>query len=304
MTAIPVVYSVSPTVPNTVTASAELFAEQLEAIPYPIGMSEAAGGVNWPPAGFTGVTAMTTAQTNTASLLPQSYNLEWVQGDTAEFSFLFTDVFWVVSDPTVDTPIYANPARTVANKVLTSNVATLTTSAAHGYSVGFSITVSGVGSPFDGTFTITAIPSTTTFSYAVTNASVVTSAATGSVVVSNMPVWTATEWAAQVRNPYIYSTYAADYWVPAYGFQYKWWRANSGVASFDATADIIEMPVATPGDPISWATRVTLNLPATSSAAILPGSWYRWDIQSRTIDNVVRTHLRGKARIITEWTVA
>ena len=64
----------------------------------------------------------------------------------------------------------------VNNKALTSNVATLTTSDAHGFAVGDVVGVSGVDSTFDGEFTVVAIPTTTTFTYAKT-ASNVTSAA-------------------------------------------------------------------------------------------------------------------------------
>ena len=69
-------------------------------------------------------------------------------------------------------------ALAVTNKALTSNVVTLTT-AAHGYSVGDTVVVSGVGTPFDGTFTITVVGSTTTFSYAKTAANVSSVATTG-----------------------------------------------------------------------------------------------------------------------------
>ena len=64
----------------------------------------------------------------------------------------------------------------VSNKELTTNVATLTTSAAHGFAVGDIVGVSGVDSTFDGEFTVVAVPTTTTFTYAKT-ASNVTSAA-------------------------------------------------------------------------------------------------------------------------------
>ena len=219
MAAEPIVYRVASYAPGTVTEAAELYAEQLEEIPYPLGMPEVAVGTNWPPAGFTGVTDMTTTSTNTASLLPQAYNLEWVQGDTAEFQFLFTDVNWTHVDPEeVD-----------------------------------------------------------------------------------QPEWVETTWSSQVRNPYIYSTYASDYWVPAYGYQYNWWRGNSIVAEFDTTSELIQG--FDTNDLERWATRVTLTLPATDSSLILPGNWYRWDLQTRTVDEVVKTHLRGKARIVTEWTV-
>lgn len=66
--------------------------------------------------------------------------------------------------------------RAVSNKALTSNVATLTTSAAHGFEVGEQVTVAGVDSTFNGTYTIASVPSSTTFTYAKT-ASNVTSAA-------------------------------------------------------------------------------------------------------------------------------
>lgn len=53
----------------------------------------------------------------------------------------------------------------ITNKARTTTVATLTTSAAHGLAVGMVITISGVGAPFDGDFTITTVPSATTFTY-------------------------------------------------------------------------------------------------------------------------------------------
>jgi hypothetical protein len=64
---------------------------------------------------------------------------------------------------------------TVNNKALTSDVATLTTAAAHNFLVGDRITVAGVDATFNGTYALTAVTSTT-FSYAKT-ASNVTSAA-------------------------------------------------------------------------------------------------------------------------------
>lgn len=67
-------------------------------------------------------------------------------------------------------------ATTVNNKALTSNVATLTTSAAHNYLAGDVVTVTGVDATFNGTFNIIAVPTSTTFTYAKT-ASNVTSAA-------------------------------------------------------------------------------------------------------------------------------
>jgi hypothetical protein len=75
---------------------------------------------------------------------------------------------------------------TVTNKALTSNVATLTTSSAHTYLVGDQVTITGVDSTFNGTYGISAIPSSTTFTYAKTSANVSSTAVspTGSASVS------------------------------------------------------------------------------------------------------------------------
>ncbi len=76
--------------------------------------------------------------------------------------------------------------RSITNKALTDNVATLTTSADHTYLVGDVVVVTGVDATFNGTYNITAVPTTTTFRYAKT-ATNVTSAAvspTGTAAVS------------------------------------------------------------------------------------------------------------------------
>jgi hypothetical protein len=56
-------------------------------------------------------------------------------------------------------------ARTVTGAILISNTATLTTSEAHGYVVGEDVTISGLDQNYNGTFSITSVPSVTTFSY-------------------------------------------------------------------------------------------------------------------------------------------
>jgi hypothetical protein len=84
-----------------------------------------------------------------------------------------------------DNAIYrysANTATsTVSNKALTLNVATLTTSAAHSFTPGESITVTGVDTTFNGTYTVIAVPTTTTLTYAKTAANVTAIAASGTI---------------------------------------------------------------------------------------------------------------------------
>jgi hypothetical protein len=83
---------------------------------------------------------------------------------------------------------YANTVSTitksVSNKALTSNVATLTTSATHGFAVGDIAVITGVDATFNGTYYVKAVPTTTTFTFDKTNANVTSAVATGSVSVS------------------------------------------------------------------------------------------------------------------------
>lgn len=60
----------------------------------------------------------------------------------------------------------------INGKSLTNNVATLTTPTAHGFRVGMPIVITGVDGVFNGTYTIAAIPTTTSFTYAKTNGNV------------------------------------------------------------------------------------------------------------------------------------
>ena len=74
--------------------------------------------------------------------------------------------------------------KTVSNKALTSNVATITTSTDHGFSVGDIAVITGVDSVFNGTYYVTGVPTTTTFTFDKTNANVTSASAAGSVSVS------------------------------------------------------------------------------------------------------------------------
>lgn len=87
------------------------------------------------------------------------------------------DEIWIYAQ--LNNPFSA--ALTVSNKALTSNVATITTSAAHGLFVGDSVKITGVDNTFNGTWTITTVPSSTTFTYARTSANVTSASASGSV---------------------------------------------------------------------------------------------------------------------------
>ena len=80
---------------------------------------------------------------------------------------------------TTDRLVFATTALnvgSVSNKALTSDVATLTTSAAHGLEIGDQVWVENVDSTFNGKYTVTEVPTTTTFTYAKTASDVASTA--------------------------------------------------------------------------------------------------------------------------------
>ena len=98
---------------------------------------------------------------------------------------------WTTSDPATYEMIplayasYADLApKTVTNKALTTNVATITTATPHRLIVNNygNVTVSGVGAPFDGTFMVVSVPNATTFTYALISANIASAASGGTVV--------------------------------------------------------------------------------------------------------------------------
>jgi len=65
-----------------------------------------------------------------------------------------------------------NDTYTPTFKQLTNNIATLTTSTAHLYAVGQQVTITGVDTVFNGTYTISLVPSATTFSFSKVNSNI------------------------------------------------------------------------------------------------------------------------------------
>jgi len=84
-------------------------------------------------------------------------------------------------NPTLSSPLVTGPAKTISNKALTSNFATITTSTAHGLIVGDAVTITGVDATFNGTHYVRNVPSATTFKFNKTAANVASIAASGSV---------------------------------------------------------------------------------------------------------------------------
>jgi hypothetical protein len=130
----------------------------------------------------TDATHNTTAQLNT-NLRPQQFlrSIQWQQLTNTGSSTYNEFYGCLMLDGFDIDKIYPTITATVTTKALTSNVATLTTSAAHGLAVGMEVVVTGVDATFNGTYTITTVPTTTTFTYAKTATNVSPTASTGTV---------------------------------------------------------------------------------------------------------------------------
>jgi len=101
-------------------------------------------------------------------------------GTTLVFAGGATKLFKLdTTDLSLDSVVKAS--KTITNVAKTSQVVTITTSAAHGYSVGDSVTVAATSTTaVNGTFTITTVGSTT-FTYAQAGIDIVSTADTGTV---------------------------------------------------------------------------------------------------------------------------
>ena len=102
-------------------------------------------------------------------------------GATAVFAGGPTKLFRLdVSDLSLDN--VSKAARTITNVARTSNTVTITTSVAHGYSIGDSVTVAAVtNTGINGTFNVDTVPTTTTFTYINAGTNITSVADTGTI---------------------------------------------------------------------------------------------------------------------------
>jgi hypothetical protein len=92
-------------------------------------------------------------------------SIQWTTNSIKYDGVLLTDEYDVDK-------VFPKITVSITNKALTSNVATLTTSAVHGLCTGMEIVITGVDATFNGTYRITGVPTTTTFTYAKTASNV------------------------------------------------------------------------------------------------------------------------------------
>jgi hypothetical protein len=94
---------------------------------------------------------------------------------SAPFSVSYADT----DDDIASTTLTQTVSATISSRNRTSGVSTLTTSAAHGFITGESVTIANLSSTFNGTFTIASTPTDTTFTYAQALADVTETAGAG-----------------------------------------------------------------------------------------------------------------------------
>lgn len=96
-------------------------------------------------------------------------------------SYVSGDIWFDTDSDNVMYRYATSSSSTVAYKSLTNNVATLVTSSPHSFVPLEQITVTGVDAVFNGTYTVTAVPTTTSLRYAKTNANVANTSTSGTI---------------------------------------------------------------------------------------------------------------------------
>lgn len=130
----------------------------------------------------------------------------------------------------------------VSNKVITSNVATITTAAAHGFAIGDIVTISGVDTTHDGTWAVATVPTSTTFTYLSTTATQTTAAVTPNATV----VRTHNIGGFASANKYSTGANAILTTGSAHGLAVNdWVRVTVGDANMDGLVKVISAPSTT-----------------------------------------------------------
>lgn len=110
---------------------------------------------------------------------------EWPEASSRPYAFGKTA--WAPSGLRGFYTWHSGLTASITNKALAANVATITTSTDHKFEPGDRVTVEGVDVTFDGSFTIIATPSATTFTYARTAENVTAEVATGTASIEAGP---------------------------------------------------------------------------------------------------------------------
>ena len=237
----------------------------------------------------------------------------YVAGDQIVVSIgdpVFDGGFTVASAPTTTTLTYARTATNVAstavtgglitggtgrsfsyvnNVVATTNICTLTTAAAHGLATGDIVVVSGVSSLVDGTVVVASAPTTTTFTFPITTASITTAAVSPTGVAMRLPApGVAVSNRGSVNNTVQLTTCAAhglavDDYV----------QVQIGVANVDGLWRVTGVPSST-----------TLSYATTSAGTIASAASFAGAVARRAWNGYLYTVPTGYSAVISTISVA
>jgi hypothetical protein len=139
----------------------------------------------------TGRTGPTLGQIRTAYTGGAAWTQTYVnQGDYVGYQDWIVPVSGIYSFDVRGASSYAPTALapTISNTVLASNTATITTTAAHGLRLGQGVVISGAtNAAYNGTYKITSVPTSTTFTYVKTNAPIASAASSGTATLIVAP---------------------------------------------------------------------------------------------------------------------
>jgi hypothetical protein len=189
----------------------------------------------------------------------------------------------------------SSPVRAyVSNVAIATNLATITTNAAHGYSVGNIVTITGAHASIDGTYVIYTVPSSTTFTFVSTTATL-TSAAVSPVGIAIAN--TGATGGGTVTNRVIQNGVATITTGASHGLAiHDMVAVNIGNTSVDTVmALVVGVPSATTFNYI--VTTTTL-----ATASVTQGAWVKipvlYTVPSATatvVTNIVVTNLNASA---------
>jgi hypothetical protein len=264
-------------------------------------------------AGRSGNTVTNKALTSNVATLTTGSVHGYVAGDNIVVSIgdnVFDGGFVVASAPTTTTLTYARTAANVTsvavtgglitggtprsfayvnNVVSTSNICTLTTAAAHGFVAGDIVLVSGVSSSVDGTVVVASAPTTTTFTFPITTATISTAAVSPTGVAQRLPApGVSVSNRGSVNNTVQLTTSAAhglavDDYV----------QVQIGVANVDGNWRVTGVPSST-----------TLSYATTASGAITSGASFAGAIARRAWNGYLYTVPTGYSAVVSTMAIA
>jgi len=119
------------------------------------------------------------------SLFSSGLDERWEFPAAAERPYSYSRAAWAPTGRKGFYTWHGDLSATITNVALTSNVATITTSAAHNFAAGDTVVVAGLtNTDLNGTFTIVAVPTTTTFTYAKTASDIASTSDSGTADVA------------------------------------------------------------------------------------------------------------------------